>query len=120
MAPVGRFIELLRNVEHALAELSDSKEQLEALEELLEGFEKVERTTRSDIDRLRRELARETLSASQLRVRVLDAEVLCRKTAIAWRKARQIACMETTDAEKALDEQLQRMGWYDETQKHEK
>ena len=115
-----KLSELLNHVEAALAELSDSKMQLEALEDLLSGFERSNRTTQRELDDLRKALQRETSACVSLRIAMIEAEVLGRRTALAWRRARVIACADMTDEERLLELELEALGWHDNTPKHEK
>ena len=116
---MDRLTDLLLNVERALAELADSKVQLESLEELLEGFERVDRVNRKELDTLRASLERETLACVQMRLQATEMEVLCIKTARAWRRARTVACLEPTPEESILDKKLEDLGWYEDSPKHE-
>lgn len=106
------FSELLKNVEHALEELADSKVQLQALEELLEGFERIDRASRREIDALKKEAVRETATAVGLRISLATANAVGHRLARAWRKMKVEHKEPQTDDEVLLEHQLEEMGWF--------
>lgn len=103
--------ELLHTTQEVLQDLEDTRRQLDTLEQLFRGFERVQQTATKEHEELRRDFVREQLAASQLRLFKVNVGTVGQAVVQAWLRAVSDGNVLLLDAEYQALLSAVELGW---------